>query len=234
MRTMLGKNDLQKGDVLIKKADVLFTKKTGTETYIAGVQTFAKGVALVGKIGQMAFSPPSTSLKQEVKETLAGDPKLMHVAVYLGKGNLIEEGGSGLAVRPPSADLYKVYRYSDKEVSENAAELLEKFEKKRNWYSLQKFITLYAGLVFGSSHYGLFAKLRAWRAEKLPSLTGWTGLICSEAVILFYQVAARKLDKSNPIRLDSNHTSPMKLEAYMGSRGSQGWTLVGYTGVSAI
>lgn len=186
-----------------------------------------------------SMGPPSNKKKKAIEENFYKDPTSTHAAMYLGNGELVEEGAKGMKVREPSAKVYVVYRYNGKEaekVSQKAANHMKSWSEKRwNIYPIPKVLG-FPGLVLRSSHYGFFAKQRVvWMKRQLAnkfSLSGLTGLFCSEACILFYQVAALEEKVPNPIKLDSNHTSPMKLHAYLGSKSAQdaGWENVGLTG----
>ncbi len=192
--------DIKKGAVLVKVHD----EEEGTSRYIKALQTVKKA----GSINQAGMFP-----------------ELMHVAMSLGGELLVESGGKGVERRLAEAKYYTVFEYADDEVASKAADLMSEYADKKNWYSVQEFVTGYPSAMLGNSSYGLMAKIRAWRMDKASFLSGWTGLICSEAVVLFYQVAARKLKKGVPIRLDSNHTSPMKLVQHFGTNDN--WAYVG-------
>ncbi len=201
---------LDPGDVLIKKEK--YGKKVES-TVISSVQAIAWAGASISA-GKMA------------------DPTKMHVAMYVGNNQVIEESGKGLVKRGFTADKYIVFRWQGREgVAQKAAEIMER------WMSTLKLRKVYGGLpipiicssplfipqLLGSSWYGFGAKFRRWKHRH-----GWHGtMICSEAVITAYQLAADEIKnfKGNPIKLDSKLSSPMRLAAYLSTDSR--WETVG-------
>lgn len=189
---------LDPGDVLIKK------EKYGKKAESTAIST----------IQAVAWAGASMSAGK------SADPTHMHVAMFVGNGQVVEESGKGLVKRGLTADRYIVFRWKSRDgVAQKAAEIMDR------WMSTLKFRKVYGGVpiigssplfipqLLGSSWYGFGAKFRRWKHRH-----GWHGtMICSEAVIVAYQLAADEIKnfKGNPIKLDSKLSSPMRLAAYL-------------------
>ena len=201
---------LDPGDVLIKK--VKYGKK--------------KESTVISTVQAVVWAGASIATGKSV------DPTNMHVAMFVGKGELVEESGKGLVKRKLTADRYIVFRWKSKDgVAQKAAEIMER------WTTTLKLRKVYGGLpipilcssplfipqLLGNSWYGPGATFRRWKHRH-----GWHGtMICSEAVIVAYQLAADEIKnfKGNPIKLDSKLSSPMRLEGYLSTDNR--WEKVG-------
>jgi hypothetical protein len=157
----------------------------------------------------------------------------MHVAMHVGNDLVVKESGKGLKKRGLTADKYIVYRWKAGDgLDEKAAEIMVR------WTTTLKLKKIYGGLpipilcsfptlipqIFGSSWYGVGAKFRRWNHRHGIHGT----MICSEAVIAAYQLAADEIPgvHGNPIKLDSKNSSPMRLAAYLSTDKAR-WEDVG-------
>lgn len=230
---LIDASQIHRGAVLIKRANPPDWVSRNTRKWsVARISDFIekRSTAKIQKLqGQQLFRQQ----KKELRSSGAAlpdidavepemDPALMHVAMSLGGDTLVESGGGGVSKSTfASAKFYEVFEYHDDDVAVEAARLMEAYTKTINWYSFHRLLmTNYAAAMKFSDDYGLLAKVRAWRMDKASFMAGWTGLICSESVILFYQVAARHLKLQQvPIAMDGNHTSPMMLARYFSEHG---------------
>jgi hypothetical protein len=220
---------LQEGDVLIKVVQPEDSFFSSSKT-VARIQSVVKGWH-DAETAQSSLGPANPDYTPPKRSGI--DPRRMHVAMYIGDGEIVEEGsgrvlgGLGeLKLVDSGNTAFDVYRYCDEGVCKRAAKAIQEFRTNlvTRW--------VYGGLnplsrscLFGApimqiSEQGPLGRLtRKWRSisyksDVLKKLDLTQSMICSEAVIAAYQYAADDLKLKDPIDLDAAATSPMKLGQY--------------------
>ena len=147
-----------------------------------------------------------------------------HIAMYAGDGKVLEEGSKGMENRLASAVKYIVYRYQDQTIAEKAVKLMLRWHKSGDSYYHTYGIGNFPGILLGASNYGPGARLEPFLSKNVLRTKG---MVCSEAVIKSYQLAAKRLKRKpqSVVALHASKTSPMRFSGYM--KKSDLWKRVG-------
>jgi hypothetical protein len=185
-------------------------------------------------------------------ETRAGDPQVVHAAIYLGNNRTAEAHGetpgesAGVSPRDISHHvgyLFAVYRPTDAALGAEAAAIAKTWATGRMGYLLP------FSVPFHSSDFGPNGRAEAFEYGAQANVPGGPRgrdkMFCSQFVLAAYQAAyVQRLMKANP-KLDPNgvtmypgvdrqasFTSPLVMSGHLNIT-RQGWTMVGFAAIQA-
>ncbi len=185
-------------------------------------------------------------------ETRAGDPQVVHAAIYLGNNQTAEAHGetpgesAGVSPREISHHvgyLFAVYRPADAALGAEAAAIARTWATGRMGYALP------FAVPFHSSDFGPNARAEAFEygsQAKVPGgPRGRDKMFCSQFVLAAYQAAyVQRLMKANPklgpdgvtmypgVDRQASFTSPLVMSGHLNIT-RQGWTMVGFAAIQA-
>jgi hypothetical protein len=183
-------------------------------------------------------------------ETRAGDPHVVHAAIYLGNNQTAEAHGetpgesAGVSPRELSHHvgyLFAVYRPSDAALGAEAAAIA------RTWATGRMGYLLPFSVPFHSSDFGPNARSEAFEYGAQAGVAGGPRgrdkMFCSQFVLAAYQAAyVQRLMKANPkltpdgvtmypgVDRQASFTSPLVMSGHLNIT-RQGWTMVGFAAI---
>jgi hypothetical protein len=222
---------LRPGDIMLKR---LNDKSPATSDGIAISQEIVQN--LNGIIGTDA--------------TRAGDPQVVHAAIYLGNNKTAEAHGetpgeaAGVSLRDISHHdgyLFVVYRPADAALGAEAAAIARTWATGRMGYLLPLAVEAH------SSSFGPDARAEALEYGSQANVAGGprgrAKMFCSQFVLAAYQAAyVQRLLKANPkltaagvtmypgVDRQASYTSPLVMSGHL-NLTRQGWTLIGFAAI---
>jgi hypothetical protein len=185
-------------------------------------------------------------------ETRAGDPQVVHAAIYVGNNQTAEAHGetpgekAGVSLRQVSHHvgyLFAVYRPADAALGAEAAAIARTWATGRMGYLLPVAVEAHSSSFGPDARAEAFEYGSQWNVPGGPR--GRSKMFCSQFVLAAYQAAyVQRLVKANP-KLTSNgvtmypgvdrqasYTSPLVMSGHLNIT-RQGWTMVGFAAIQA-
>jgi len=183
-------------------------------------------------------------------ETKAGDPQVVHAAIYLGNNQTAEAHGAtpgesaGVSPRNISHHvgyLFAVYRPTDAALGAEAAAIARTWATGRMGYLLPLSVPAH------SSSFGPAGRAEALEYGSQANVPGGprgrSQMFCSQFVLAAYQAAyVQRLMKANPkltadgvtmypgVDRQASYTSPLVMSGHLNIT-RQGWTMVGFAAI---
>jgi hypothetical protein len=183
-------------------------------------------------------------------ETRAGDPQVVHAAIYLGNNKTAEAHGStpgenaGVSLRDLSHHdgyLFVVYRPADAALGAEAAAIARTWATGRMGYLLPVAVEAHSSSFGPDARAEAFEYGSQWNVAGGPR--GRSQMFCSQFVLAAYQAAyVQRLMKANPkltasgvtmypgVDRQASYTSPLVMSGHLNIT-RQGWTLIGFAAI---
>jgi len=183
-------------------------------------------------------------------ETRAGDPQVVHAAIYLGNNKTAEAHGetpgeaAGVSLRDISHHdgyLFVVYRPADAALGAEAAAIARTWATGRMGYLLPLAVEAHSSSFGPDARTEAFEYGSQWNVAGGPR--GRSKMFCSQFVLAAYQAAyVQRLVKANPkltaagvtmypgVDRQASYTSPLVMSGHLNLM-RQGWTLVGFAAI---
>jgi hypothetical protein len=185
-------------------------------------------------------------------ETRAGDPQVVHAAIYVGNNQTAEAHGetpgepAGVSLRAVSHHvgyLFAVYRPADAALGAEAAAIARTWATGRMGYLLPLAVEAHSSSFGPDARAEAFEYGSQWNVPGGPR--GRSKMFCSQFVLAAYQAAyVQRLVKANPkltangvtmypgVDRQAQYTSPLVMSGHL-NLTRQGWTMVGFAAIQA-